>query len=536
MAKSPSAPNNASAFLLGIIATILLGWLLKVGSAILQPLAIAMLLASMLAPVVRFGARFRVPPMVSVLGMVTLLFTGIVQLIFLAQANLAVFLEQPTPIEVAPSSSQSAPANPGPPLKVGAAPAGGSATGDSVTGDSASSQVENDGQVEPQDTEGLGNSAEESMQASADLAAAAGDEATAGDSPAAGSAGADGSPGGINPGDSNTPGGSPVAGTSQQGNSGTGAPDAPGQGSAASGDSTPKPEVETREENEGRRLDPVSSSQAERIAEAGGISRLIDNLSARLDRSALPGQLVGYLKKELSEFKAEDRATQLAQAFLGSGVNVFRTMLLVVIYMLFIFAEQAVFRRKILAVAGDRREDAARVLDTMARGIQQFLGIKTLISVATGAISYSMLVALQIPYALLWGILTFALNFIPYFGSLLAGIFATATALAVEPTVDKALIVGIGYFTLNTVLGSIVEPKVMGRELDLSPLVILFSVVVWGSLWGVVGAFLAVPLTAAMQIVLASSDATRPIAVMLSSGPPRDSRRSAARLPYKKAG
>jgi AI-2 transport protein TqsA len=215
---------------------------------------------------------------------------------------------------------------------------------------------------------------------------------------------------------------------------------------------------------------------------------------------------------------------------------VVRTMLLVVIYMLFIFAEQAVFRRKILAVAGDRREDAARVLDTMARGIQQFLGIKTLISVATGAICYSMLVALQIPYALLWGILTFALNFIPYFGSLLAGIFATATALAVEPTVDKALIVAIGYFTVNTVLGSIVEPKVMGRELDLSPLVILFSVVVWGTLWGLVGAFLAVPLTAAIQIVLASSDATRPIAVMLSSGPPRDSRRSVPRLPYKQAG
>ena len=94
-------------------------------------------------------------------------------------------------------------------------------------------------------------------------------------------------------------------------------------------------------------------------------------------------------------------------------------------------------------VAGDRREDAARVLDTMARGIQQFLGIKTLISVATGAICYSMLVALQIPYALLWGILTFALNFIPYFGSLLAGVFATATmtALSIVGSTAKAVAV-----------------------------------------------------------------------------------------------
>jgi predicted PurR-regulated permease PerM len=475
MAKASNAQSNASAFLLGIIATILLGWLLKVGSPILQPLAIAMLLASMLAPVVRFGARFRVPPMVSVLGMVTLLFFGIVQLIFLAQANLAVFLEQPAPIEV--SVAQPAPVTPQ-----------GSEDAGTAEGDSA---------------EGTPESGQPSVETPPG-ATGAGEDALV---PAAGE-------------------GTQAAGAEAEGDSEADADTAAGT----------EEDAEQAEENEGPRLDPVSASQAERIAEAGGISRLIDNLSARLDRSALPSQLVAYLKKELAEFRAEDRATQLAQAFLGSGVNVFRTMLLVVIYMLFIFAELAVFRRKILAVAGDRREDAARVLDTMARGIQQFLGIKALISVATGAICYSMLVALQIPYALLWGILTFALNFIPYFGSLLAGIFATVTALAVEPTVDKAVIVAVGYFTVNTVLGSIVEPKVMGRELDLSPLVILFSVVVWGTLWGVVGAFLAVPLTAAIQIVLASSDATRPIAVMLSSGPPRDSRRSTPRLPYKQAG
>ena len=78
---------------------------------------------------------------------------------------------------------------------------------------------------------------------------------------------------------------------------------------------------------------------------------------------------------------------------------------------------------------------------------------------------------------------------------------------------------------VNVFLGSCVEPKILGRELDLSPLVIIVSVVIWGSLWGVVGAFLAVPLTATLQIVMASSEHTRPIAILLSSGPPKDSRR-----------
>jgi len=75
------------------------------------------------------------------------------------------------------------------------------------------------------------------------------------------------------------------------------------------------------------------------------------------------------------------------------------------------------------------------------------------------------------------------------------------------------------------VLGSLIEPRILGRELDLSPLVIIVSVVVWAGLWGVVGAFLAVPMTATLQIVLASNETTRPIAVVLSSGPPKGSRR-----------
>ena len=203
--------------------------------------------------------------------------------------------------------------------------------------------------------------------------------------------------------------------------------------------------------------------------------------------------------------------------------------------MVFIFAEQAVFRRKILSIAGDRRDEAAEVLETIGRGIQRYLGVKTVVSFLTAALCFVVLKALAIPYALLFGLLTFMLNYIPTFGSIIAGILPTITALAIiDPSSvgtdwTKAAIVAVTYISVNLTLGTLIQPRILGRELNLSPLVVVVSVVVWAGLWGVVGGFLAVPLTATLQICLASQETTRPIAIMLGSGPPREKRRKRKR-------
>ena len=229
----------------------------------------------------------------------------------------------------------------------------------------------------------------------------------------------------------------------------------------------------------------------------------------------MPRPLASYLHESLDQFDPQAAVMPL----LGGGFGFTKSLVLVVIYMLFIFAEQAVFRGKILSIAGDRSEDAEQLLDTIGRGIQHYLGIKTLVSFVTGALCYAALVALEIPYALLFGFLTFLLNYIPTFGSIIAGALPVVTALAVESSWNKAVAVVATYLVVNLVLGSFLEPKILGRELNLSPLVIIVSVVVWAGLWGVVGTFLAVPLTASLQIILASQENTRPIALMLSSGP-----------------
>ncbi len=401
-----SKANRATTFLLGVIATILIGWVLNVGADILKPLAIAFLLASMLQPIVIGLARRGIPPALTVVLMVWLLFLGLVQVGLLFQANIQAFLE----------------------------------------GNSAAVQ-----ESEP----GLGS-----------------EEA--------------------------------------------GPPLDPETAAAA---------VTQEPREEPARFDPLAPSQEEAMRQAGGWKEIVAGITLKLKESELPTGLVNYIEQALHNVQIDVIASDLA---IG-GLGFITTLVLVMIYMVFIFAEQAVFRRKILAIAGDRRDEAAKVLETIGRGIQRYLGVKTVVSFLTGALCYLALVWLEIPYALLFGFLTFLLNYIPTFGSIIAGIFPTITALAYEASWVKAVIVVIVYLSVNLSLGSFIEPRILGRELNLSPLVVVVSVVVWSGLWGVVGGFLAVPLTAGLQICLASSESTRPVAIMLGSGPPRERRRKRRR-------
>ena len=256
-------------------------------------------------------------------------------------------------------------------------------------------------------------------------------------------------------------------------------------------------------------------------AEAPGWPGVVLNITKMLEdpETKMPRTVSRMVVNGLEQIDPQE----LAATLIGSGLGFTRGLVLVMVYMIFIFAEQAVFKSKILAIAGRRREDAAEVLDTIAIGIQRYLSVKTLVSLLTGAIAYLVLVLLGVQYALLFGLLTFLLNYIPTFGSILAGILPSIYALATQDWGAVAVIV-ITYLAINFALGNFLEPKVLGRELNLSPLVIVISVVFWGSLWGVVGAFLAVPLTASAQIVLASQERTRSIAVMLASRPPPESR------------
>ncbi len=128
-----------------------------------------------------------------------------------------------------------------------------------------------------------------------------------------------------------------------------------------------------------------------------------------------------------------------------------------------------------------------------------------------------MLELMGVHYAVLWGIVAFLLNFIPNIGSIIAAVPAVLMTL-VQFSFGLSLVVALGYITINIVIGSIVEPKVLGRGLGLSPLVIFLSLIFWGWLLGSVGMLLSIPLMIMIKITLNSQPNTKWIAILLGSG------------------
>jgi predicted PurR-regulated permease PerM len=191
---------------------------------------------------------------------------------------------------------------------------------------------------------------------------------------------------------------------------------------------------------------------------------------------------------------------------------------IVLVYVLFLLIEQSSFEKKIQALFPDaeKRQDVRDLLHRMQTQIQSYVAIKTLASAATGAISYAILLVVGVDFAAFWGFVIFLLNYIPTIGSMLGILLPTLLAVVQFATIGPVLAVIIGGGATQFLIGNIIEPRLMGTSLNISPLVVLISLAVWGSIWGLAGMFLSVPLTMIAMIVFSYFRPTRPIAIMLS--------------------
>ncbi len=202
---------------------------------------------------------------------------------------------------------------------------------------------------------------------------------------------------------------------------------------------------------------------------------------------------------------------QRALAFLSNTFLVF-------LILIFALGEAAVFPEKLRAIVGDRAASDAR-LEKIIREVQGYLGIKTVVSLATGVLLGIWTWALGVESPVLLGLIAFILNYVPTIGSVLASVPAMALAL-IQYDIQHALIVAIGYAAVNVVFGNWLEPTLMGRRLGLSTLVVILSLVFWGWLWGPVGALLSVPLTMVVKIMLENTRDLRWVAILLDKNAP----------------
>ena len=223
----------------------------------------------------------------------------------------------------------------------------------------------------------------------------------------------------------------------------------------------------------------------------------------------------------------------LGTAFMSVSAIV-GTFTIVVIYSGFLLLEKGAFASKIARLSDDPAQVARirEIISDINSRIGTYLIMKTLINLLLGGISYVIMRIAGIQFAEFWAILIGLLNYIPYVGSFLGVFFPVALAALQFGEIKPVLAVTAALTGAQVAVGSFVEPYLMGSSLNLSPFVILVSLVTWSSIWGVAGAILSVPIMAILVIVLSEFRGTRPIAVLLS----RDGRVAPAHALREEAG
>lgn len=194
------------------------------------------------------------------------------------------------------------------------------------------------------------------------------------------------------------------------------------------------------------------------------------------------------------------------------------TLVVVLLYVVFLLIEQRTFSTKIARISSDPQNvlQIQKIIAQINARIGAYLALKTVVSVIQGLVSWAVLEFIGVEFAAFWAVLIGMLNYVPYLGSVLGVVFPVAFATMQFADFGIALVVLVSLSATQFVIGFFLDPYLMGNSLNLSPFVILVSLAVWSALWGIPGAFLAVPITACMVLVFAEFSGTRPIAILLS--------------------
>ncbi|NOZ23239.1 MAG: AI-2E family transporter [Planctomycetes bacterium] len=239
--------------------------------------------------------------------------------------------------------------------------------------------------------------------------------------------------------------------------------------------------------------------------------------------TVIVGDLTNRFHLPPSAFADVDWATK-AQDFVvsvsGSFVTFLSNLVTVVIFLVFFLLGRPYTKYKIKKALSPQQADRViHVLESASGQIGNYLSIQFLISLVTGVLVWLVLACIGVDFALTWGTLAFLLNFIPTVGSIVASIPPVLLAvIQFYPSYWPAVICCLCLLTIQMAMGNVISPKVMGDRLDLSPVVILLSLLFWGWLWGMVGALLSTPIACTIKIVCENVGPLRPISVMMTSG------------------
>ena len=220
----------------------------------------------------------------------------------------------------------------------------------------------------------------------------------------------------------------------------------------------------------------------------------------------------GWLKLELdfSEYLNPSVVMKLVGNVFASFGNIMSNFFVLLLIVIFMLLEISIFERKIHLI----NKGSLRRVNKIVRNLNTYFGTKALTSLVTGVLVSVSLAIIGIDFPLLWGFLAFLLNFIPNIGSIIAAVPAILLAL-VQSGLPSAIAVLIVFLVINVIIGNIAEPRLMGKNLGLSPLIVFISLIFWGWVLGTVGMLLATPLTMTIKIIFDNMDETKHLGLMM---------------------
>ena len=220
---------------------------------------------------------------------------------------------------------------------------------------------------------------------------------------------------------------------------------------------------------------------------------------------------------KISNLVQQGSITNFIAGFFTSFLSVFGDFILILFYVIFLLSEMGNIKERVrIAFKNDKAESIISTLDRIFVDVRKYIIGKTLISLILGTLSGLLLWIFGVDFYFIWGFLIFLMHFIPSIGALIAITLPSTVMFLQFDNIFTPIFVTIMLLVLQNVIGNIVEPKFLGDQLDLSPLLLLLSLFLGGYIWGIVGMVLSVPLVSMLKIILLNFESTRPIAILMS--------------------
>lgn len=212
-----------------------------------------------------------------------------------------------------------------------------------------------------------------------------------------------------------------------------------------------------------------------------------------------------------------ERVGSIMEGILSGVIGLFGNYVLILIYVVFLMTELGSVRERVhLAFSAENSTRISIIIENIFTDIKKYLVGKTLINFTHAVLVYIILLLFGADFAIVWGFLTFFMAFIPNIGPFFATILPFAAVLIQFDSVSTSIILLILLVVVGFVMGNIVEPKIFGNTLNLSPFLILASLIFWGYLWGIMGMLLSVPILSMIKITLSKFESTRPVSILMS--------------------